>query len=43
MKAFPTIKQLDAMDCDPACLCMIAKHHGKSYTLEGLRKQSFID
>ncbi|PVX51928.1 ABC transporter transmembrane protein [Balneicella halophila] len=30
------------MDCGPACLCMIAKHYGKNYTLDGLRQQSFI-
>lgn len=42
MKNFPLIKQPDAMDCGPACLCMIAKYYGKTYTLEGLRKQSFI-
>ena len=30
------------MDCGPACLCMIAGHYGKKYTLEGLRQNSFI-
>jgi ATP-binding cassette, subfamily B, bacterial len=35
-------KQYDAMDCGPTCLRMIAKVHGKSYSLEYLRGQSFI-
>lgn len=39
---FPFIHQPDAMDCGPACLCMIAKHYGKTYTLESLRQNSFI-
>lgn len=30
------------MDCGPACLCMIAGHYGKKYTLDGLRQSSFI-
>lgn len=30
------------MDCGPACLCMVAKHYGKDYTLEYLRNKSFI-
>lgn len=39
---FPFTKQPDAMDCGPACLGMIAKYYGKDYSLEGLRKNSFI-
>lgn len=39
---FPFIKQPDAMDCGPACLCMVAKYYGKNYTLEHLRNKSFI-
>lgn len=31
------------MDCGPSCLRMIAKHHGKSLSLEYLRQQSYID
>ncbi len=42
MRNFPITIQPDAMDCGPACLCMISKHYGKDYTLEGLRKASFI-
>ena len=42
MLGFPYYKQLDAMDCGPSCLRMIAKHYGKSYTLQSLRSKSFI-
>lgn len=41
-KSFPTYKQLDAMDCGPTCLRMIAKYHGKHFQLETLRQKSFI-
>ena len=41
-KSFPTYTQLDAMDCGPTCLRMIAKHYGKHYSLETLRQQAFI-
>jgi len=39
---FPFTLQLDAMDCGPACLRMVAKHYGRSYTLQTLRQRSFI-
>jgi len=39
---FPFTHQPDAMDCGPACLCMIAKYYGKTYTLDSLRQNSFI-
>jgi ATP-binding cassette subfamily B protein len=39
---FPFTHQLDAMDCGPACLRMIAKHYGKHYRLEHLRDQCFL-
>lgn len=42
MKLFPHYRQHDAMDCGPTCLRMIAKHYGREYTLETLRKRSFI-
>jgi ATP-binding cassette subfamily B protein len=42
MPRFPFFKQLDSMDCGPACLRMIAKWYGKSYSLELLRSKSFI-
>lgn len=41
-KSFSTYTQLDAMDCGPTCLRMIAKHYGRHYSLETLRQQSFI-
>jgi ATP-binding cassette, subfamily B, bacterial len=40
--SFPFYKQLDAMDCGPSCLRMIAKHYGKTYSLQALREKSFI-
>ncbi len=42
MKKFSEYKQLDAMDCGPTCLRMVAKHYGKSYTLQALRQKSHI-
>ena len=30
------------MDCGPTCLRMVAKHYGKSYSLQTLRDRSFI-
>ena len=40
--AFPFYKQLDAMDCGPTCLRMVAKHYGKSYSLDFLRQNAHI-
>ncbi len=37
---FPLYKQLDAMDCGPACLRMVAKYHGRSISLDFLRNKS---
>ncbi|MCI9607308.1 MAG: peptidase domain-containing ABC transporter [Muribaculaceae bacterium] len=42
MSRFPHYRQLDAMDCGPTCLRMIAAYYGKEYSLETLRKRSFI-
>jgi ATP-binding cassette subfamily B protein len=42
VKQFPHYHQLDAMDCGPTCLRMIAKYYGRSYTLQTLRERSFI-
>ena len=42
MSTFPHCRQLDAMDCGPTCLRMIAKYYGKDYSMETLRKRSFI-
>lgn len=41
-KPFPIYTQLDSMDCGPTCLRMIAKHYGRSYSLQTLRERSFI-
>ena len=40
MKAFPLYRQLDAMDCGPTCLRMVAKHYGRSIPLDFLRNKS---
>lgn len=42
MPRFPHYNQLDAMDCGPSCLRMIARHYGKSYSLQTLRERCFI-
>ncbi len=34
--------QMDARDCGPTCLQMIAKYHGRTYRLQTLRERSFI-
>lgn len=40
---FPHYYQLDAMDCGPSCLRMIAKYHGRNFSLQHLREISHID
>lgn len=42
MRLFPHYHQLDAMDCGPTCLRMVAKHYGRTYSLQSLREKSFI-
>ena len=42
MKKFPFTKQLDAMDCGPACLNMVTRFYGKHYSIQKLREMSFI-
>ncbi len=42
MPSFPFYKQLDAMDCGPTCLRMVARHYGKTYTLQTLRTKSYL-
>jgi ATP-binding cassette subfamily B protein len=37
---FPFYKQLNAMDCGPTCLRMVAKHYGKNIPLDYLRNKS---
>lgn len=39
---FPHYTQLDRMDCGPTCLRMVARHYGRHYSLQTLRKRSFI-
>ncbi|MDR2917343.1 MAG: peptidase domain-containing ABC transporter, partial [Tannerella sp.] len=39
---FPFYRQLDAMDCGPSCLRMIAKYYGKSFSIQQLREKSHI-
>jgi len=41
-KSFPHIHQLDAMDCGPACLRMVSKHYGCTYTKQTVRQCCFI-
>ncbi|HEX5869706.1 MAG TPA: peptidase domain-containing ABC transporter [Longimicrobium sp.] len=43
VRGFPVYRQHDAMDCGPTCLRMIARHYGRSYTLQTLRERSFLD
>jgi ATP-binding cassette, subfamily B, bacterial len=40
---FPFYKQLDEMDCGASCLRMIARFHGRYYSLEYLRELTFVD
>lgn len=42
MPRFPFYKQLDAMDCGPSCLRMIAKYYGKNISLQTIRERSFL-
>jgi len=42
MSAFPFYKQLDAMDCGPTCLRMVAKYYGKHFTVQTLREKAFL-
>lgn len=40
--SFPHYHQLDAMDCGPTTLRMIAKYYGRTYSLQYLRERAFI-
>jgi len=42
-KKFPHYQQLDAKDCGPTCLRMIAKHYGKTMSLSFLREKCYIN
>jgi len=39
---FPFYMQLDGMDCGPSCLRMVAKHYGRSFSVQQLREKSYI-
>ena len=41
MSKFPHFHQPDAMDCGATCLAMVAKHYGKTYTIQKLREMCF--
>lgn len=41
-KTFPFYKQLDEMDCGPACLKMVASFYGGKISAEVLREKAFI-
>jgi len=41
-KKFPFYRQMDAMDCGPTCLRMIAKSYGKAFSLPYLREKCYI-
>ena len=42
MKQFPSLQQLDSMDCGPTCLRMVAQYYGRIFSLQKLRERSFI-
>jgi len=42
MSPFPHTRQLNAKDCVPACLRMVTKYHGKTYSLQKLREMCHI-
>lgn len=39
---FPHYKQLDAMDCGPTSLRIVAQHYGRHYSLQNLRERCHI-
>ncbi len=39
---FPYYKQLDAMDCGPTCLKIIAQYYGRNYSIKTLRDKCHI-
>lgn len=42
LKRFPYYQQLDAMDCGPTCLKMVARYYGKDYSLQNLRDKAYV-
>ena len=43
LRRFPHYTQLDAMDCGPTCLRIIASYYGRHFSLQYLRERSHID
>lgn len=43
MPSFPFYKQLDAMDCGPTCIRMVARFYGKHFSLQTLREKSHLN
>jgi ATP-binding cassette subfamily B protein len=41
-RSFTAYRQLDAMDCGPTCLRMVAKHYGKHYSPQYLKERTYI-
>ena len=41
-RIFPHYHQLDAFDCGPTCLRMIAKYYGRTYSVQYLREHAFV-
>lgn len=42
LKPFPHYLQQESADCGPACLRMVARYYGKSYSAEMLRKHCYM-
>ena len=36
--SFPFYKQPDQMDCGPTCMRMVAKHYGRNFSVQTLRR-----
>ena len=43
IKSFPFYRQIESMDCGPACLKMVARYYGKNHSLDALREKAYID
>lgn len=42
LNSFPYYQQLDAADCGPTCLRMIAKYYGRTYSVQSLCEHTYI-
>jgi len=40
LRSFQFYKQLNAMDCGPTCLRMVAKYYGKHFNTDSIRQIS---